>query len=64
LSRVPELAIAAENWGCRQSKVIENNGKKGIRLYEEEFICDLILQWNYYKSVARKRLVDSEDLKQ
>jgi hypothetical protein len=29
LSRISELAIAAENWESRQSKVIENNGKKG-----------------------------------
>jgi hypothetical protein len=30
LSRVPELAVVAENRGIRQPKMIENNGKKGI----------------------------------
>jgi hypothetical protein len=41
LSRVLEMAVAAENWESRLSKVIENNGKKGIRLCKEDFMCDL-----------------------
>jgi hypothetical protein len=59
LSRVPELAVAAENWESRQSSRIENNGKKGIRLCEDDFMCDLKLQCDCYESVARRRLVES-----
>jgi hypothetical protein len=59
LSRVPVLAVAAENWESRQSKVIENNGDKGIWLCKEDFLCDLKLEWECYLSVARKRLVES-----
>jgi hypothetical protein len=54
-----EMAIAAENWGSQQSKAIENNGKKGIRLCKEDFMCDLKLQWDFYESVGRTRLVES-----
>jgi hypothetical protein len=59
LNRVLELADAAENWESRRSKVIENNGKKGIRLCKEDFMCDLKLQWDCYESIARKRLLES-----
>jgi hypothetical protein len=59
LSGVPELAVAGENWESRQSKVIENNGKKAIRLVEKDFMCDLKLQWDCYEYVASKRLVKS-----
>jgi hypothetical protein len=37
----------------------QNNGKKGIRLCKEDFMCDLKLQWDCYESVAGKRLVES-----
>jgi hypothetical protein len=56
LSWVPELAVAAENWESRQLKLFEN-GKNGSRLYKEDFLCDLKLQWDCYESVASKRLV-------
>jgi hypothetical protein len=38
LSRVPELAVEAENWESRQSKAIENNRKKGIMLWIEDSV--------------------------
>jgi hypothetical protein len=44
LSRVLELAVAAEDRESRQSKVIENSGEKGIRLCKEDFIYSLKLQ--------------------
>jgi hypothetical protein len=37
------------------------NGKKGIRLWKEDFICDLKCQWDGYKSVSRIRLVKTEN---
>jgi hypothetical protein len=37
-----------------------DNGKKGIRRCKEDFMCDLKLQWDSYKSVARIRLVKTE----
>jgi hypothetical protein len=41
--------------GCR-------NSKKGIRLCQEDFMCDLKLQWGCDKSVARIRLMKTENL--
>jgi hypothetical protein len=52
-----------ENWvefWRLQPKVIEN-GKKGIRLCKEDFMCDLKLQWDCDESVARIRLVKTEN---
>jgi hypothetical protein len=60
LSGFPELAVATENWESRQSKVIEN-GMKRISLCKDDFMCDLKLQWDCYKSVARIRLVKTEN---
>jgi hypothetical protein len=37
------------------------NGKKGIRLCQEDFTCDLKWQWDCDKSVARIRLVKAEN---
>jgi hypothetical protein len=48
LSRVLELAVAAENWERWQSKAIENNGKKGIKMCKEDFMCDFKLQWDLW----------------
>jgi hypothetical protein len=39
---------------------VENDIKKGIRLWEED-LCVLQWQWDYYKSVARIRLVKTEN---
>jgi hypothetical protein len=39
LSWGPELAVAVENWESQQSKVIENNDKKGIRICKEDDAC-------------------------
>jgi hypothetical protein len=45
---------------CRwQSKC--RNAKKGIRRRKEDFMCDLKLQWDCYKYVARIRLVKTEN---
>jgi hypothetical protein len=40
---------------------LQNNGKKGIRLWKEDFMCDLKWVWDCYKSVARIRLVKTEN---
>jgi hypothetical protein len=54
--------LVVENWvefWRRQSKVIEKN--KWIRLCKEAFRCDLKLHWDGYESVARIRLVKTEN---
>jgi hypothetical protein len=53
------LAVAAENFDSRQSKMIEINGKKEIRLCKEDFMCELKLQRDTYEFSARKQLVES-----
>jgi hypothetical protein len=40
---------------------MQNNGKKGIRLCKEDFMCDLKWQWDCYKSVAWIRLLKAEN---
>jgi hypothetical protein len=40
---------------------LQNNGKKGIRLYKEDFMCDLKWQWDCDKSIAMIRLVKTEN---
>jgi hypothetical protein len=40
---------------------LQSNGKRGIGLWKENFICDLKWQWDCYKSVARIRLVKTEN---
>jgi hypothetical protein len=40
---------------------LRRNGKKGTRRCKENFICDLKWQWNCDKSVARIRLVKTEN---
>jgi hypothetical protein len=40
---------------------LRRNGKKGIMWCKEDFMCDLKLQWDCYKSVARIRLVKTEN---
>jgi hypothetical protein len=40
---------------------LRRNGKKRIRVWQEDFRCDLKLQWDYEKSVARIRLVKTEN---
>jgi hypothetical protein len=41
---------------------VQNIDKKGVRLCQEDFMCKLKLQWDCYKSVARLRLVKTENL--
>jgi hypothetical protein len=50
-----ETEPSSRNWQ------LQNNGKKGIRLCKEDFMCDLNLQRDCYKSVARIRLVKTEN---
>jgi hypothetical protein len=55
-----EFESVVENWvefWRWQSKVTKDNGKKGIKLCQEDFMCDLKWQWDCYTSVARTRLV-------
>jgi hypothetical protein len=40
---------------------LQNNSKKGNRLWKEVVMCDLKWQWECYKSVARIRLVKTEE---
>jgi hypothetical protein len=42
---------------------LQNNGTKGIRLWKEDFMCNLKWQWDFfYKSVDRILLVKTEKL--
>jgi hypothetical protein len=43
------------------SKVIEKKWQERIRLWQEDFMYDLKLQWDGYKSVARIRLMKIEN---
>jgi hypothetical protein len=48
-------------WDHRKlSWQLQNNDKKEIRRWKEDFMCDLKWQWDCYKSVARIRLVKIE----
>jgi hypothetical protein len=40
---------------------LQNNGKQGMRLCKENFMRDLKWEWDWYKSVARIRLVKTEN---
>jgi hypothetical protein len=47
--------------GIKLSWQLQNNGKKEIRVRKEDFTCDLKWQWDCYKSVARIRLLKTEN---
>jgi hypothetical protein len=47
--------------GDGSGRWLRRNGKKWIRLCKEDSVCDLKLQWDCYKSVARIRLVKTEN---
>jgi hypothetical protein len=47
--------------GTQELNWVENNGKKGSRLWKEDFMCGLMLQWYCYKAVARTRLEKTEN---
>jgi hypothetical protein len=47
--------------GIPLSWQLQNNGKKGIRRCKEDFMRDLKWQYDCYKSVARIRLVKTEN---
>jgi hypothetical protein len=47
-------------WRC-QFKMTEKKWERGIRRWKEDFVCDLKWHWDCYKSVARIRLVKSEN---
>jgi hypothetical protein len=68
-SRAPRRQ-PAKKWVWEQSNWIvsslrnwqlQNNGKKRIRRCKEDFMCDLKFQWDCDKSVARIRLVKTEN---
>jgi hypothetical protein len=40
---------------------LQNNGKKAIKWYKEDFMCDLKWQWDCDKSIARIWLVKTEN---
>jgi hypothetical protein len=66
VSRCPPTGIwtwEQRNWieSSLRNWQLQNNGKKGISLCKEDFMCDLKIQWDCYKSVARIRLVKTED---
>jgi hypothetical protein len=48
---------SVEFWRWQSKKY----GKKKIRLRKEDFMCDLNWQWDGYESVARIRLVKTEN---
>jgi hypothetical protein len=54
-NRVESGESSLRNWQ------LQNNGKKGLRWCKEDFTCDLKWQWYCDKSVARIRLVKTED---
>jgi hypothetical protein len=51
------------NWteSCLRNWQFQNNGKKGIRLWNEDFMYDLKWQWECYKFIARIRLMKTEN---
>jgi hypothetical protein len=54
------------NWfgsssGNGSQRWLRRNGKKGIRLWQEGFMCELKCQWDCDKPVARIRLVKTEN---
>jgi hypothetical protein len=55
--------IWAWNWieSSLRNWKLQNNGKRGIRLWKEDFMCDLKWQWDCCISVAMKRLVKTEN---
>jgi hypothetical protein len=65
-----EASLAGYELGAEELNWVEsleltswqNNGNKGIRLWKEDFICDLKLQWDCYKFVVRIQLVKSENI--
>jgi hypothetical protein len=40
---------------------LQNDGKKGLRLWQEDFLCNFELQWDCDESVARIRLKKTEN---
>jgi hypothetical protein len=52
----------ARTWAWELSKwQLQNNGKKAIRPWKEDFECDLKWQWDCYKSVTWVWLVKTEN---
>jgi hypothetical protein len=60
---VVKLSYEADSCSIELSRVFGIGSRRimaRIRLWKEDCMCDLKLQWNYYKSVARIRLVKAE----
>jgi hypothetical protein len=62
VSECQPAGIWAWNWteSSLRSWQLQNNGKKGVRLWKVDSMCDLEWQWDCYKSVARIRLLNTE----
>jgi hypothetical protein len=55
--RLRELSKIRSSSGDGILRWLKRNGKKGIRRWQDDFICDLKWHWDCYKSVAWIRLV-------
>jgi hypothetical protein len=40
------MSLGAEELNCLRNWQLQNKGKKGIRLCQEDFMCDLKWQWD------------------
>jgi hypothetical protein len=47
--------------GDGRQRWLRRNGKKGVILFKEDLVCDLKWHWDCYESVARIRLVKTEN---
>jgi hypothetical protein len=56
-----DLSRIVSSSGDGSLRWLRRTGKIGIRLCKEDFMCDLKLQWDGYKSVARIRLMKTEN---
>jgi hypothetical protein len=55
------LSRTGSSSGDGSPRSLRKNVKKGIRRWQEDFMCDLKWQWDSHKSVARIRLVKTEN---
>jgi hypothetical protein len=58
-----EMSRIESSSGDGSRRWLRRNGKQGIRMWQKYFMCDLklLVQWDCYKSVARIRLVKTEN---
>jgi hypothetical protein len=60
-SEVWDASVPGYELRIELSWQLQNNGKKGNRLWKEDFMCDLKRQWDDYKSITRIWLVKTEN---